>query len=85
MVSNVNIVLYFDDFLFIGRPDAVDCLLALNKCKERMEYFGIPIAEEKTVIPRNSRQQRGRTIDSGRMEFRLPVDKLLKMKALLEK
>lgn len=85
LVSNVNILHYLDDFSFIGKPDSLDCLVALNQFKDIANYFGIPIAEEKTVLPCCGLEFFGITIDSNSMEFRLPVDKLLRIKSLLEK
>lgn len=74
-----------DDFLFIGEARSEVCLLALNKFIQLCEEFGIPLALEKTVFPSVNIEFLGICIDSGLMEFSLPMDKIEKIKALLHK
>lgn len=84
-ISNVGSLHYLDDFLFIGSPDSEDCLSALFKFIELFKFFGVPLAEEKTVYPTTVLEFLGITIDSDRMQFYLPAVKILKIKSALNK
>lgn len=76
---------YFDDYLFIGKPDTNNCLVALQKRMVILEFFGIPLAEENTVFPCTRIEFLGIIIDSVKMEFCLPESKIIKIKFLLSK
>ena len=47
-------------------------------------YLGVPLAPETTVGPATVLQFAGITLDSVRQEARLPEDKLLKCRAMLQ-
>lgn len=47
--------------------------------------FGIPLAEEKTVLPCRVIKFLGITIDTVTMEFRLPFEKVQKMLELIKR
>lgn len=71
-----------DDFLFIAS--------SVEKCRDDLlqfltmcDYLGVPIAQEKTVGPDTTLEFAGITLDSVRMEARLPEDKLQKCRTLL--
>lgn len=76
---------YLDDFLFVGKPDASDCFSALTKFIEMSEFFGIPLAEEKTVFPTTQLEFLGISINSVTMEFSLPFEKIVRINTLLDK
>lgn len=69
------VVHVLDDFLFIESTTEKSASM-LKKFKSMCEYVGIPIAEEKTFGPSTVMEFLGITLDSDRMEARLPKDKL---------
>jgi len=71
-----------DDFLFIA-ASAQKCQLDLNNFMQLCTNVGVPIAHEKTEGPFTCIQFAGITLDSIKMEARLPEDKLAKCRALL--
>lgn len=73
-----------DDFLFVGPSNYDRCLLDLNKFLNMAKDIGIPIKQEKTVLPCTTLNFVGIEIDSILMEKRLPSDKLIKISGLLE-
>ena len=72
-----------EDFLFIAQSkgqserDLDNFILMCN-------YLGVPLAPEKTVGPVTVLQFAGITLDSVCQEARLPEDKLLKCRAMLQ-
>ena len=50
-VATDNIIHYLDDFLFIGNADSPDCARALRSFMVVCEFFGVPLASDKTVGP----------------------------------
>lgn len=84
-ISNVESLHYLDDFLFVGKSGSEDCLRALEKFLGLSDYLGIPLAQEKTVYPTTCIEFLGITINSNTMEFYLPDNKILRIKALLAK
>lgn len=49
-IYNTGSMHYLDDFLFVGSPDTCDCSISLSKFIHMCEFFGIPLAAEKTVF-----------------------------------
>lgn len=84
-ISNVGSLHYLDDFLFICKADSPDCLIALNKFIEMAEFFGIPLASEKMVLPTPCIEFLGIPIDSINMKLCLPESKIHRIKSLLMK
>lgn len=48
------------------------------------KYFGVPLAEGKTILPTTCLEFLGITLDSAAMEFRLPEDKVYGLSQLLQ-
>ena len=74
---------YFDDFLTIGPPNSFTCQQNLNTIQQVCEQLGIPLALEKVEGPSTSLNFLGITLDTGRMEARLPIEKLQRAKELV--
>lgn len=71
-----------DDFLFIANSET-KCRSDLNQFIDMCRAIGVPIAHEKTEGPATALQFAGITLDSIKMEARLPEDKLRKCRMLL--
>ena len=71
-----------DDFLFIAQTKE-QCERDLANFISLCNYLGVPLAPEKTVGPDQVLQFAGITLDSVRMEARLPDEKLQKCRNLL--
>lgn len=78
-----EVVHILDDFLFI-EPSETACLHSLNNFLRFCTEVGIPIAEDKTFQPSPIMEFVGITLDSLRMEARLPESKITKCIELLE-
>lgn len=74
---------YLDDFLFLGPRGSSVCMEALQVFFDVCHDFGVPLAQEKTVFPTTVIEFLGITVDSERMEFRLPQQKIHKMKSMI--
>ena len=72
-----------DDFLFIAQSKG-QCEHDLDNFILMCNYLGVPLAPEKTVGPETVLQFSGITLDSVRQGARLPEDKLLKCRAMLQ-
>ena len=74
---------YLDDFITLGTPDSLHCQHNLagimNTCKDT----GVPLEEEKCEGPAQVITFLGMELDSIKMEIRLPVDKLERLRTLL--
>ncbi|CAG2216618.1 unnamed protein product [Mytilus edulis] len=79
-----SLVHYLDDFLFGGPEDTPVCQMMLDTFSDICEELGVPIASEKSVGPVTSLKFLGLVIDTVEMVVRIPQDKLLKLKSLLE-
>ena len=77
------LVHYLDDFLTIGPPNSATCGNNLNILEHLCEDLGIPLALEKVEGPSNTICFLGITLDTIRMEIRLPTDKLQRIKDTL--
>lgn len=69
--------------MFVGRAGTPDCLFLFTEFRILCREFGVPLAEEKSVYPTSCLDFLGIQIDTVAMEFRLPVDKVLRIQALL--
>ena len=67
---------YLDDFFTAGPRDSDQCFENMNIIIEVFKQLGVPLAPEKTVGPTTCIVYFSITIDSIRMESRLPEDKL---------
>lgn len=74
---------YLDDFLFVGPPNSTACSAALAKFIQMSDFFGVPLASEKTVFPATRIEFLGITINSLTMEFLLPENKIARIVHLL--
>ena len=71
---------YLDDFLTIGPPGSADCGRTLHLIIEVCRYLGIPLALEKEEGPTTMLDFLGITLDTVKMEARLPDDKLSRIR-----
>ena len=71
-----------DDFLFIA-PTKDQCKRDLDNFVLLCNRLGVPLAPDKTVGPGTALQFASITLDSVRMEARLPEEKLQKCRNLL--
>ena len=70
---------YLDDFLTIGPPDANTCQKYMDTIKEVCEILGVPLAVEKVEGPSTVLSFLGITLDTCKMEARLPEEKLTRI------
>ncbi|XP_021350001.1 uncharacterized protein LOC110448201 isoform X1 [Mizuhopecten yessoensis] len=75
---------YLDDFFFAGRADSSACLELMHNFTHVCSEIGVPIAEEKTVLPTPVLIFLGLEIDTNKMEIRIPQDKLASLRELLQ-
>ena len=75
---------YLDDFITIGEPLSTECLSNLEVLLDTCRSLGIPIAEDKTVLPTTLITFLGIEIDSVAQELRLPDDKLTRISSSLQ-
>ena len=71
-----------DDFLFIA-PTKDQCKRDLDNFVLLCNHSGVPLARDKTVEPDTALQFAGITLDSVRLEARLPEEKFQKCRNLL--
>ena len=74
---------YLDDFLLMGPQHSSDCQQDLDTFIQLCSYLGIPLASEKIEGPTTSLSFLAITIDTSRMEMRLPKDKLARLQEML--
>lgn len=67
----------------MGSGESEDCLHLLNSFFSVCKYFGIPSAKEKNDFPTTSLEFMGITLDTVADEFRLPDDKIYKIRQML--
>lgn len=72
-----------DDFFFIGPAQSNKCSSDLSRFISICEDIGIPLKQEKTVWPTSKLVIYGIEVDSTEMVCRLPLDKVLKIRHLL--
>ena len=75
---------YLDDFFVACRPNSDDCVQALSTCMAICKQLGVPLADDKTDGPATCLTFLGFVLDSEKLELRVPDDKIIKIKALLD-
>ena len=78
-----NLLHYLDDFLFWGPPESPDIAHQLQLAVRLCDRLGLPAAPAKVEGPATTLTFLGITIDTVRMELRLPPSKLLKLRQRL--
>ncbi|XP_021342872.1 uncharacterized protein LOC110443160 isoform X1 [Mizuhopecten yessoensis] len=73
-----------DDFLFVGPPDNPKCKQDLQSFLSLCGRLGVPIKADKTEGPTTIITIYGLEVDSIKMECRLPLEKLVKMRQALQ-
>ena len=74
---------YLDDFLTVGRPHSHECYDNLQVMKQVCQMLRVPLAIEKVEGPATSLEFLGITLDTTRMEVRLPDEKLARIKKMV--
>lgn len=78
-----GVVHILDDFLFLEKSSE-ECQESLDKFLNFCSDVGVPIARDKTYCPSQVMEFVGITLDTIKMEARLPLDKILKCQSLLQ-
>ena len=73
-----------DDFLFVGPQDYEACLFHLDKFINMADILGVPMKQEKTVLPCTWLTFVRIELDSEQIEKQLSIDKLFKIRNLLK-
>ncbi len=68
--------LYLDDFFITAPPNSTACHRHLHTLTALCSTIGVPLAEEKLEGPATTLEYLGITLDSSRLEARLPSNKL---------
>lgn len=68
--------------LFIDPWVQIFVLICFNSLL-KLQFFGVPLAAEKTVFPLVSMEFLGITIDTSLLEFQLPVSELDKIRSFI--
>ena len=71
---------YLDNFLTMGPPSSSICQYNLDTIIHICNYLGVPLAFEKVEGPSTTLPFLGNTLDTMKMEARLPEGKLDKLK-----
>ncbi|XP_021367155.1 uncharacterized protein LOC110459297 [Mizuhopecten yessoensis] len=79
-----GVVHILDDFLFVAPPGSSKCMEDLANFLTFCQHTQIPIKQSKTVNPCTQLTFLGIELDSSKMEARLPMDKIIKMRQLLD-
>lgn len=79
-LNDCGCVHVLDDFLFVGQGNSPLCSQTLSSFLNLSTDIGLPIKQEKTVLPTTSITFLGLELDSAKMVIRLPEDKLVKLK-----
>ncbi len=75
--------IYLDDFLLFGTPFSGEAQAFLSTTLATFSELGIPVAFQKLEGPHTSVTFLGILIDTARMELRLPLDKLQRLRAMV--
>ena len=78
-----HIIHILDDFLILGKASTNECSKGLYTFLSLCHLIGVPINNDKTVEPTTCIVFMGVELDSASMEARLPLEKILKAKDLL--
>ena len=82
-VKNMSHII--DDYMFFGDPNTNDCLNSLNAFLELSKTLGIPIKNEKTVLPTTRAELHGILVDTDQMKMFVPDDKVKRAILLIDK
>ncbi|KAM4748826.1 uncharacterized protein WCC33_006225 [Rhinophrynus dorsalis] len=74
---------YLDDFLLIGGASSMACLRLLEKLIALLNYLGVPVAKDKTVLLCTRLSYLGIEIDTEERKCRLPAKKVEKARRLV--
>ena len=74
---------YLDDYLTMGPAGKPNCFNNLNTMMNTAKYLGIPLAMDKVEGPSHCLTFLGITLDTQKMQARLPDDKLSRIKQQL--
>ena len=75
---------YIDDFFTIGDPGSHECSKNVSIMKNIFDVANMPTEPEKDEGPATVINLLGMELDSIRLEIRLPLEKLMRLKSLLE-
>jgi hypothetical protein len=75
---------YLDDFLFFTPPSSPEAHGLHTSVTNICQQLGVPVASHKTEGPSTCLTFLGIVIDTDRMELRLPTEKLLHLRSLLQ-
>ena len=75
-----DVIHILDDFFFVTKPPRSNCLTALCNILCLFTELDVPIAPGKTFAPTTCLEFMGILLDSNKMEARLPLDKLTRVK-----
>ena len=78
------VIHYLDDFLFAGRPGTGECREYLQRALALCEELGVRVSMGKLVGPATLIEFLGILLDTLRLELRLPTDKLLRLRRLIQ-
>lgn len=81
--NNENILHYLDDYLFGSKGGSILCKDTLVIFRDCCRFWGVPLADEKTVQPTEILTFLGVEFDTVEMVMRLPIDKIDKLKEKL--
>ena len=79
-----NLIHYLDNFLTMDPPDSPTCQKNLDIFIQLCRDLGVPLAAEKMEDPSTSLTFLGITLDTRKMEIRLPSEKLQRIKIILQ-
>lgn len=79
-----NVIHYLDDFLLLGAPGSSECNQALLTTLSTCQELGIPLASHKVEGPTTCLTFLGIELDSSSLSLKLPHDKLLMLRQLLD-
>ena len=71
-----HVMHYLNDFLMLGPPSCNQCHQNLDIFKQTCQKLGVPLAIKKVEGPSTSLTFLGITLDTAKMEIRLPDEKL---------
>ncbi|KAK6175768.1 hypothetical protein SNE40_014161 [Patella caerulea] len=81
---NAHLSHMIDDFFFIGPKNTNKCSESLQTFLDIASHLAVPIKSSKTVLPTNKITIYGIEVDSQDMIFRLPEDKVVKIRQALQ-
>ena len=76
---------YLDDYLLLGSPDTLECAEALQLTLSICNQLGVPVSKSKIEGPATTLTFLGIVLDTIKREIRLPEDKLVRLKDMLQR